>query len=434
MPEKSLPKTEAAQKTTQKPPTVEPVKKKEKKVPMLKVSTSSKGGVGATLNQIMEDALAQGASDVHMEHTPTDMEIRFRIDGLLRKKYTIAQKDKESVIFKIKVAAHLRTDEHFAPQDGRIKFKLAKTEVDTRVSILPTSKGEKVVMRLLTKEGKVFTLENLGLDGDDLLKVQKGYSMPYGTILVCGPTGSGKTTTLYTILQILNEPEINITTVEDPVEYDIEGVNHVQINPKAKLTFATGLRSILRQDPDIVMIGEIRDDETARIAMNAAMTGHLVLSTLHTNDAVTSIPRLLDMGIEPYLLASTINVVISQRLARKLCTNCKTKTTLKKKVMDELSIMRPDLYTLLKSGQEVYEPQGCAECDDSGYKGRIGLFEVLPITKEIKDLISKSADSSTIYDLAKKDGFKLLIEDGVEKLLQGIISMDELLRVTAIKE
>lgn len=434
MPEKSLPKTEPSNKKTQKPPTVEPVKKKEKKIPMLAVSTSSKGGVGATLNQIMEDALAKGASDVHMEHTDTDMMIRFRIDGLLRKKYMIAEKDKESVIFKIKVAANLRTDEHFAPQDGRIKFKLAKTEVDTRVSILPTSKGQKVVMRLLTKEGKIFTLENLGLDGKDLLRVQKGYSMPYGTILVCGPTGSGKTTTLYTILQILNKPEINITTVEDPVEYDIGGVNHVQINPKANLTFATGLRSILRQDPDIVMIGEIRDDETARIAMNAAMTGHLVLSTLHTNDAVTSIPRLLDMGIEPYLLASTVNVVISQRLARKLCENCKVKATLNKKQMDELSIMRPDLYDFLKSGQPIYEPQGCPDCDDSGYKGRVGLFEVLSIDKKIRDLISTSADSSTIYEAAKKDGFKLLIEDGVEKLLAGTISMEELLRVTAIKE
>jgi len=252
--------------------------------------------------------------------------------------------------------------------------------------------------------------------------------------LVCGPTGSGKTTTLYTILKILNTRDKNITTVEDPVEYDIEGVNHVQVNVKAHLTFATGLRSILRQDPDIIMIGEIRDSETARIAINAAMTGHFVLSTLHTNDAVTSIPRLIDMGIERYLIASTLNVIVSQRLGRKLCTKCKEQTTITQEDYVQLQRVRPDLAQHLNVGETVYTPKGCAECEYQGFKGRIGVFEVLEITKNIKEEILKDSDAEALYNVAVQENFKLMVYDGIEKIKAGVVPISEIIRITALKE
>jgi len=253
-------------------------------------------------------------------------------------------------------------------------------------------------------------------------------------ILAVGPTGSGKTTTLYTILKILNSTDVNITTIEDPVEYDIDGVNHIQINVKAKLTFATGLRSILRQDPDIVMVGEIRDSETARIAINAALTGHLVLSTLHTNDAVTTIPRLIDMGIEPFLVASTVNVIIAQRLARKLCDNCKKEFTLSAQDHAELDKIRPDIATIIKSGEKAYHEVGCQVCGDSGYKGRIGLYEILEITEPIREQITGGANADAIYNVARKQGISLIVEDGAKKVKAGITSISELIRVTALKE
>lgn len=289
-------------------------------------------------------------------------------------------------------------------------------------------------MRLLSSEGKTFTLEELGLEDRDLEVVKKSYSKPYGTIFAVGPTGSGKTTTLYSMLKILNSKEVNITTVEDPVEYSIVGVNHVQINPKADLTFANVLRSILRQDPDIIMVGEIRDSETASIAINAAMTGHLVLSTLHTNDAASAIPRLIDMGIEDFLIASTLNVIIAQRLARRLCQQCKKETTITKEEYQELQKMRSDLADLVKEGDKVFKEQGCEKCSSNGFKGRVGLYEVLLINKQIRHIITSGANIDELLDQARKDGMTLIVEDGVKKVKAGMISLNELIRVTAIKE
>ncbi len=394
-------------------------------------NTGSEQGVGGILNDLVVVALNKGASDIHIEPTEEAVVVRYRIDGILRDAFKIEKKYEESLIFKIKVNAKLRTDEHFAPQDGRITFEVGK-KVDTRISILPTTKGEKVVMRLLSKEGKSFKLEDLGMGEEDLLKVTRAYLKPYGSIIVSGPTGSGKTTTLYSILQIINSRDINITTVEDPVEYEIEGVNHVQINVKAGLTFAKGLRSILRQDPNIIMIGEIRDAETAEIATNSAMTGHLVLSTIHTNDAITTIPRLIDMGVDPYLIANTLNVVIAQRLARRLCQKCKVEYKITQKDLDALSYYRPDLTKLLKPEETVFKETGCKECA-SGFKGRVGLYEVLEITEEMQKLILLKTSTDEIFKVARSKGLKLIVEDGIDKLRKGITSLSEVMRVTALK-
>jgi len=404
--------------------------KKDDKKSTGKITTS----LSEFINNIVLEALDMGVSDIHIEPREHDAVVRFRVDGLLRDILTVEKNFEQPLIFKIKIAAKLRTDEHFAPQDGRIRFVLGDRKVDTRISIIPISKGEKIVIRLLSSEGKSFKLEDLGLTGDDLLLVQKAYQKPYGTILAVGPTGSGKTTTLYSILKLLNSREVNITTIEDPVEYDIEGINHIQINTKAELTFATGLRSILRQDPDIIMVGEIRDQETAKIAINAAMTGHLVLSTLHTNDSITTIPRLLDMGIEAFLIASTINIVIAQRLARKLCESCRTQYRLTQKDLTELKRIRPDIAKLLKINISLYKAKGCTKCDNSGYKGRIGLFEALNIDEDIRNIIIQGSGSDELLKVARKKGLKLIVEDGINKLKEGIISLPELHRVTALKE
>lgn len=397
---------------------------------------NAEGGVdvGGLLEEIVKKALEEKSSDVHIEPREQNVVIRFRVDGLLREVMTIDKKLEQALVFKIKVASRLRTDEHFAPQDGKIRFVFDDMKVDTRVSILPTTKGEKIVFRLLTQQGKAFGLEDLGIVGRDLEIVQKSFTKPYGMIVAAGPTGSGKTTTLYSILKILNDPDINITTIEDPVEYDIDGINHVQVNAKANMTFATGLRSLLRQDPDILMIGEIRDGETARIAINSAMTGHLVLSTIHTNDAVTTVPRLIDMGIEPYLVSSTINVVIAQRLARKLCESCKTATTISPEEHAEIQTVRPDIAALLKPGDPMHKAGSCATCGGVGYKGRIGLYEVLEVNKAVRDQINAGASADEIFKAARESGLTLIVEDGIKKVKLGIISIDELQRVTAIKE
>lgn len=416
-----------------------------------------KGTIANFLDQLIVDAFYQKASDIHIEPKETGrLLIRYRIDGVLHDMVTLSQEFEDSLLFIIKVGAKLRTDEHFAPQDGKIAFKFdpvqtdvekaepkkdtKETEsskqykVDARISILPVTHGEKVVIRLLSQENKAFALADLGFVDTDIRKIEKSYSKQYGMILATGPTGSGKTTSLYTIIKLLNTREKNITTIEDPVEYDIEGVNHIQINPKANLTFASGLRSILRQDPDIMMVGEIRDKETARIAVNSAMTGHLVLSTLHTNDAITTIPRLLDMGIEPFLISSTLNVIISQRLARKLCESCKKKYSLTKTEHDAINKVRPDLADHLKVDETYYKEVGCETCRFTGYKGRIGIYEVLEINKEIRDEIGPIINQDKILTVARKQEFRLLIEDGIEKLNKGIISVAELAKVVALKE
>ena len=386
------------------------------------------------LDKIVLNALESKSSDVHIEPREQDIVVRYRIDGLLREVLVVDKSNEESLTFRIKIAARLRTDEHFAPQDGRIRFDFADRRLDTRVSILPITKGEKVVMRLLSQDGRSFKLEDLGIVGEQLKIIQKNYAKPYGMILSTGPTGSGKTTTLYSILKIINSADKNITTIEDPVEYDIAGVNHIQINPKANLTFASGLRSILRQDPDIVMVGEIRDSETAKIAINAAMTGHLVLSTLHTNDAVTTIPRLVDMGVEKYLVASTVNVIVAQRLARKLCEDCKEECKMDQKLLDEIKLTRPDIAGYFKLGEKLYKEVGCIKCVSTGYKGRIGLYEVLELKEDLRKIIYEGGTADELLTAARKDGLILIVEDGMQKIRDGVVSLNELLRVTAISE
>lgn len=386
------------------------------------------------INYVVKQAIKAKSSDIHIEPHEELVVVRFRIDGILKDVLQIGKDIQESLLFRIKVAAKMRTDEHFAPQDGRIRFVIDNKKIDTRISILPTSTGEKVVMRLLIKEGKSFSFESLGMGELDQKIVEKSYKRPYGMILAVGPTGSGKTTTLYSILKNLNTREVNITTVEDPVEYSIDGVNHIQVNSKANLTFASGLRSILRQDPDIIMIGEIRDDETAGIATNAALTGHLVLSSLHTNDALSTIPRLIDMKVEPFLVASTLNIVIAQRLARKLCDKCKKEHILSAEEHEAIKKMRPDITELIKVGDKIYKETGCDVCQQSGFDGRIGIFEMLEITEKIRRMISERENIDDIFKIARENGMKLIVEDGVNSIKNGVTSIEEVIRVTSLKQ
>jgi len=411
--------------------------------------SKNKGTIADVLNELLVDAYEQKASDIHLEPKENKtMLIRYRIDGMLHDINQLDATLQESLIFIIKVSSKLRTDEHFAPQDGKITFSITekqkdqKTEkevdvqrkIDARISILPVTHGEKAVIRLLAHDTQTLTLRDLGFSLKDLAIVENGYKNSYGTIIAAGPTGSGKTTTLYAIIKTLNSRDVNITTIEDPVEYDVDGVNHIQVNVKANLTFASGLRSILRQDPNIIMVGEIRDSETAKIAINAAMTGHLVLSTLHANDAATTIPRMLEMGVEPFLLASTVNVVIAQRLARRLCQNCKKESKIDKLQLDFLKKARPDVADTLKVGDIIYKKVGCEKCRNTGYKGRVGLYEVLNFTKKFREGIISRKSADELIDIAKSEGFTLMIEDGLEKLKEGVLDIDELIKVVAMHE
>jgi len=441
------------------------------------------------LDALTVDALRKRASDIHIESKEGGtLLVRYRVDGVLRDIITISPELKDSLLFIIKVRAKLRTDVHLAPQDGKIPFiikkelldgkkdeeeekkeneneekpqeevkeekekkeedeneinrlaKYTKNEkdtysVDARVSILPVTFGEKVVIRLLTQANRSYSLVDLGFDEDDLAKLESAYREPYGLILITGPTGSGKTTTLYSILKILNTKEVNITTIEDPVEYSIEGVNHIQINTKSNLTFATGLRSILRQDPNVIMVGEIRDTETARITVNSALTGHLVLSTLHANDSVSAVPRLIDMGIEPFLIASTLNIVVAQRLARRLCKHCKKEYIASSNENHKnILSLRPDIAKHLGANEKFYMAVGCEECNNTGYAGRTGIYEVLKIDKPLRDAIIENPTMDHILSVAKKNGLKLMVEDAVKKLKRGDIDLKELIKVIAIKD
>jgi type IV pilus assembly protein PilB len=413
---------------------VAPRKSVEKNVEVQGAAPPEEQTVTDLLEDIVKDAFDKEASDVHFGPREKDLIIRYRIDGILHDVLTVAKELEAALVFKVKIASNLKTDEHFAPQDGRIGFVMGDNKFDSRVSVVPTTHGEKIVLRLLTTGGRGLELTDLGFEDTSLEIVERNYQKPYGLIVASGPTGSGKTTTLYSILKLVNSREVNISTIEDPVEYSLEGVNHIQVNKKADLTFASGLRSLLRQDPDIIMIGEIRDKETARIAINAAMTGHLVLTTIHTNDAVTTIPRFIDMGVEGYLVATTANLIIAQRLARKLCSKCKKAKKMTAEAHEYLAKIRPDIAELIKVGDEVYEELGCAECRDTGFKGRIGLYEVLEVDKDMRALISEEADTDAIYDEARKKGLVLIVEDGVKKVKEGKTSISELLRVTALRE
>lgn len=383
---------------------------------------------------ILNYAYENRASDIHIEPYKEKTILRYRIDGILHDILTLPKLCQDFLVSRIKILSRLRTDEHEAAQDGHFSFKASEEKVDVRVSVVPIEEGEKVVLRLLSESSRKFNLEDLGLEEKDLVILKKNIKKPWGMILSTGPTGCGKTTTIYGILKILNTREVNICTIEDPIEYDVEGANQIQVNPRTDLTFAKGLRSIVRQDPDIIMVGEIRDTETAKLAVNAAMTGHLVLSTFHANDASTTFPRLLDMGVEPFLIASTVNLVIAQRLVRRICLKCiESYETPFSKVA---SLLSEELASKLpKTGENnvrLFRGKGCSLCQKTGYLGRIGIFEVLEMQDPIKKLVMEKANAVQIREKAIKLGMTTVIDDGLEKMENGITTLEEVLRV--IKE
>jgi len=379
------------------------------------------------VNHLIEFAYKSLASDIHIDPTEKTVFIRFRIDGILRDMFTITKDIRPEIISRIKVLTGLRTDEHQAAQDGRFRLEIENSgPVDIRVSITPTYYGENAVLRLLSDKSEQFVLDIIGLSKKDKDKVAKAIRRPHGMILATGPTGSGKTTTLYTIIKALNTREVSIITVEDPIEYAIDGINQIQVNQRAGLTFANGLRSILRQDPNIIMVGEIRDSETANIAVNTALTGHLLLSTLHTNDAATTLPRLLDMKIEPYLVASTVNLVIAQRLVRKICPDCKKEKKITDSEIKSLSNYLPKNHD---KKLNFYYGEGCSKCSESGYRGRVGIYEILEVTDEIREAFLRKASTVEIRKLAKISGTTFMVEDGLQKAEDGITTIEEVLKV-----
>lgn len=396
------------------------------------------------VDTLLEHAILEGASDIHVEAEEKHVLVRFRIDGILHNVMKFPKNIQPGIISRIKILANLKVDEHRMPQDGRFKIASEKYRVSFRVSIIPTFDGEKIVMRLLNEKARVLTLEQLGLHPSALEIVQKNIEKPHGMILVTGPTGSGKTTTLYTILNMLNTPEVNISTIEDPIEYRMKGVNQSQINPKIGFTFASGLRSLLRQDPDIIMVGEIRDQETAEIAIHSALTGHLVLSTLHTNNAPTTVPRLLEMGVPTFLLASTFNVIIAQRLLRKICPDCITSYNLDDKLIKELekqinmqtildTMEREKAISSAKGGLKellFYRGKGCDKCKKTGYKGRIGIYEILENDEPLSDLVMHNVGADKIREYAKTKNMITMIEDGFIKAKSGVTTIEEILRVS----
>ena len=383
------------------------------------------------VNMLLARGYEKGASDIHVEPYEDLTLIRYRIDGVMHEIISLPKKYHDPLISRIKVMSHLRTDEHQVPQDGKLQYDLEGERVDVRVSVVPTTKGENTVMRLLSEKSRQFTLHNLGFSEGDFKKLNNAIKKPWGMILVTGPTGSGKTTSLYSVLKILNKKEVNIATIEDPVEYNLDGITQIQVNPKAELTFSSGLKSIVRQDPDTIMVGEIRDKETASIAVNSAMTGHLVLSTLHTNDAPTTLPRLLDMGVEPFLIASTVNIAIGQRLVRKICQHCiqshevpvvDLKEKVPENVLKELAGENATSITL-------YKGEGCAVCKDTGYAGRLGVFEIMEMDEELRSLIMKNANADEIREKAIEKGMTTMYEDALKKVKNGVTTVEEMLRV-----
>ncbi|MBI2013683.1 MAG: type II/IV secretion system protein [Candidatus Colwellbacteria bacterium] len=389
--------------------------------------------VVSTLKSIIEYAISLNSSDIHFEPFDKNLVVRFRIDGVLREIFDLPKAIEPTIVARIKILANLQIDEHRVPQDGRFKFDVGgKEAVDIRVSIIPVLYGEKAEMRLLRSSSRPISLEDLGLSSKAVLIVRDEIQKPHGMILSTGPTGSGKTTTLYAILHILNTSKVNITTIEDPIEYEVPGINQIQVNPKAKVTFSTGLRSILRQDPNIIMVGEIRDSETVAIAIQSALTGHLMLSSLHTNDAPAAIPRLIDMGAAPFLLASTINLVIAQRLVRKICDTCigSFGTTQQIKRLIEIQLeLTGHKYDESVIPKTLYKGAGCNACGDTGYRGLIGVFEVFRVTDVIRQLMLKSASAGELKKEAIKEGMVTLFEDGLEKAKAGVTTIEEVLRV-----
>ncbi|MES2007011.1 MAG: GspE/PulE family protein [Patescibacteria group bacterium] len=379
------------------------------------------------VDKLIEEAHILRASDIHIDPVVQGLVVRLRIDGMLQDKFSFEKRIHPEIISRIKIMSSLRTDEHQAAQDGRFRAVLKdKTPVDVRVSITPTYYGENAVLRLLADNEADFTLETLGFTKENQQKLMRAIRRPHGMILATGPTGSGKTTTLYTLLKMLNTKTVSIITIEDPVEYAVSGITQIQINTQAGLTFASGLRSILRQDPNIIMVGEIRDAETAAIAINTALTGHLILSTLHTSDSATTLPRLLDMGVDPYLVASTVNVAIGQRLVRKICGSCREEYALSD--AERESLMGVLLPGQLSDTQKFFRGKGCEECEGTGYAGRIGIHEVMLIDTDVRDAILKKASAAAIREIAKKNGMTTMFADGFIKAEAGQTTIEEVLR------
>lgn len=426
--------------------------------------------IAQTVNLIIEYAIRSGASDIHIEPRENYVSVRYRVDGILREANKLPKKVHGALVSRIKILSNLKIDERRAPQDGRFKIQLGGETYAMRVSTLPITEGEKVVMRILNESSSAATLEELGFWGISLESINKAIVQPHGMILVTGPTGSGKSTTLFSTLSLLNKPSINISTVEDPVEYRIPGANQVQLNPKAGMTFATGLRALMRQDPNVIMVGEIRDSETADIAVQAALTGHLVFATLHTNNAATCLPRLLDMGIEPFLIASTVRAIVGQRLVRRLCVDCREMITPDASILKQIdnifgtenaavmkNVHRLEQQALeggigkVNSGKSQTDTSmlsttdskitrlhrahedGCATCSHTGYKGRIGIYEVLSNSQTVQKLIVLNSTSDDIQEQAVKDGMITMQVDGLIKALRGQTTIEEILRVTSEK-
>jgi len=401
---------------------IEVVEDQEEEDPNALSAASENAPVVKLVNSLLSDAVKRGASDIHIESYEKSMRVRYRIDGVLQEMMNPPHKMRAAIISRLKIMSELDIAERRVPQDGRIKLKIGEKKVDLRVSTLPCIHGEKVVMRILDKGNLQFDLEGFGMEEKAIQNVLAAVSAPYGMVLVTGPTGSGKTTTLYSCLNRLNTPEVNIMTAEDPVEYNLEGINQVAVRDEVGLTFAAALKSFLRQDPNIVMVGEIRDLETGSIAVKAALTGHLVLSTLHTNDAPATVNRMIDMGIEPFLVASSTNLIMAQRLVRRICKHCKQKVDIPAERKEELGIS-PDA--------DVYEGVGCPECNDTGYKGRQGLYEVMPITPGIREIILDRGNTTEIRQAAIEEGMLTLRQDGIRNIEKGVTTIEEVLRETA---
>lgn len=381
------------------------------------------------LDTVMQYAVAERASDIHIENSEDKVIIRFRVDGVLRDIISLDKNVSPALIARVKILSNLKIDEHRQPQDGRFKYSEDDYEISIRVSIIPSFYGENVVMRLLFESERPRSLNELGITGDNAQIITNSITKAHGMILVTGPTGSGKTTTLYSVLNMLNSTDVKICTVEDPIEYGMSRISQIQVNPQTGLTFAAGLRALLRHDPDIIMVGEIRDAETANIAIHSALTGHLVLSTLHTNDAPSAIPRFIDMGAEPFLVASTVNVVIAQRLVRKICDHCRIEIKPNKEIIKEFALSS-QIKEIVLLKQKYYQGKGCTECGDSGYKGRVGIYEIFEMDDDLRGLVLKKSAVSEIRNMAEKKGMKSLVEDGLSKIAEGMTTIEEVLRVT----
>lgn len=417
---------ELAEEKEKMPPLETAGVKKEQAAPIIRM-----------VETILKHGIESKASDIHIEPTMKKLRVRYRLDGSLQTVVVLPLEIAPAIVARIKILSNLQIDETRRPQDGRFTTKLGEKEIDFRVAVLPTARGEKAALRILDPTIGLRTLPELGIIGRNLEVVERGIKKPFGMILMTGPTGSGKSTTIYGILQILNTDSVNIVSLEDPVEYYLDGVNQSQIRPELGYTFATGLRQILRQDPNIIVVGEMRDSETAGLAVQSALTGHLVLSTLHTNDAIGVIPRLIDMGVEPFLLPSALNVALAQRLVKRLCPDCKKETEppepVKKIILDTINSMPEASRPKIKSDKlKIYKAQGCPKCGNKGTKGRIAVFEILEMTPQLEQIIISEPTESKILAESQRQGMITMLQDGVLKVLDGIIGFEELIQVVSV--